>query len=80
MIPQGGGDFATGHCCAGEWLTIAVMKSMISTLLLNIEYELPKQDLSVVLTGTARERRHYQGQKCVIGTAASCQRARPDCH
>jgi fatty-acid peroxygenase len=26
MIPQGGGDHATGHRCPGEWLTIRIME------------------------------------------------------
>ncbi|WP_407149888.1 cytochrome P450 [Bradyrhizobium sp. ORS 86] len=49
MIPQGGGDFV-GHRCAGEWLTIAVMTSLMCTLVRKIEYELPEQDLTVDLS------------------------------
>jgi len=49
MIPQGGGDFHNGHRCAGEWLTIAVMKSMLRVLAGEINYAVPPQDLSVDL-------------------------------
>lgn len=49
MVPQGGGEFETGHRCAGEWLTIGAMKATIAVLLHEIEYSLPAQDLSVDL-------------------------------
>ena len=26
FIPQGGGDYLMGHRCAGEWVTVEVMK------------------------------------------------------
>jgi fatty-acid peroxygenase len=47
LIPQGGGDFFENHRCAGEWLTIAVMKAMLRTLVADIPYEFPPQDVSV---------------------------------
>ncbi|HZD91297.1 MAG TPA: cytochrome P450 [Pseudolabrys sp.] len=50
MIPQGGGDHLENHRCAGEWLTIAVMKSMLRVLTREIDYDVPGQDLSVDLS------------------------------
>jgi fatty-acid peroxygenase len=45
FIPQGGGDFQTGHRCAGEWLTIEVLKQALNVLARTIRYELPAQDM-----------------------------------
>lgn len=46
FIPQGGGDFNMGHRCAGEWVTIEVMKVSLQYLANKLEYDLPNQDLS----------------------------------
>lgn len=46
FIPQGGGDHHTGHRCAGEWLTVYVMRSFFQFLAKNITYNVPEQDLS----------------------------------
>lgn len=46
FIPQGGGDFFTGHRCAGEWLTIEMMKISLDYLTNQIDYDIPEQDLS----------------------------------
>lgn len=35
-----------GHRCAGEWVTIEVMKVSLNFLVNQITYELPDQDLS----------------------------------
>lgn len=50
FIPHGGGDFATGHRCAGEWLTIEVMKRAVGYLTRCMSYELPAQDLGYSLS------------------------------
>lgn len=50
LIPQGGGDFAGGHRCAGEWLTIETMKQAVRFLSRHLEYELPAQDLGYSLS------------------------------
>ncbi|MDX5435734.1 MAG: cytochrome P450 [Pontibacter sp.] len=47
FIPQGGGDFETGHRCAGEWITIEAMKVALQFLSNEITYTVPSQDLSV---------------------------------
>ena len=47
FIPQGGGDYGTGHRCAGEWITIAVMKLCLSFLAKKISYKMPEQDLTI---------------------------------
>lgn len=46
FIPQGGGDHYLGHRCAGEWITVDVMKITLDFLVHQITYELPKQDFS----------------------------------
>lgn len=47
LIPQGAGDHAVDHRCAGEWLTIALMRSGVSGLVHRLAYEIPPQDLRV---------------------------------
>jgi fatty-acid peroxygenase len=49
LVPQGGGDHATGHRCAGEWVTTAVMSASVRLLAQEISYDVPDQDLSVDL-------------------------------
>lgn len=46
FIPQGGGDYFMGHRCAGEWVTIEVMKVSLDYLANQIYYDIPNQDLS----------------------------------
>ncbi len=46
FIPQGGGDADFGHRCAGEHVTIAVMKETIDVFLNRYRYTVPPQDLS----------------------------------
>ena len=46
FIPQGGGDYFMGHRCAGEWVTIEVMKMSLDFLVNRMDYEVPEQDLS----------------------------------
>lgn len=45
MVPQGGGEHATGHRCPGEWLTIRLMALATRLLVDGIDYEVPEQDL-----------------------------------
>lgn len=47
LIPQGGGDHSSGHRCAGEWLTIALMKGAVRHLVDGLDYGVPSQDLRV---------------------------------
>lgn len=46
FIPQGGGDYWMGHRCAGEWVTIEVMKASVDYLVNRMNYDVPEQDLS----------------------------------
>lgn len=46
FIPQGGGDYVMGHRCAGEWVTIEMMKVSLDFLVNRMAYDLPEQDLS----------------------------------
>ena len=49
LIPQGGGDHWTGHRCAGEWITIALMRVVLDLLVGEMRYRVPPQDLHVEL-------------------------------
>ncbi|MEU5784816.1 cytochrome P450 [Micromonospora lupini] len=49
LIPQGGGDHTTGHRCAGEWITIDLMKRAVTNLTGSMRYEVPPQDLTLDL-------------------------------
>ncbi|GAB4374717.1 MAG: fatty-acid peroxygenase [Elainellaceae cyanobacterium] len=50
FIPQGGGDFATNHRCAGEWITIQIMEMTLDFLVNSIQYDLPEQELEISLS------------------------------
>ncbi|HXF62613.1 MAG TPA: cytochrome P450 [Caldilineaceae bacterium] len=50
FIPQGGGDYEDGHRCAGEWATIAVLKTAVRLLSTAMRYDLPPQNLRVSLS------------------------------
>lgn len=49
LIPQGGGDFIEGHRCAGEWITIEIMRAAVRFLTREIDYDVPDQDLGLGL-------------------------------
>ncbi|MEG8278729.1 cytochrome P450 [Streptomyces sp. AHA2] len=48
LIPQGGGDPATGHRCPGEDITIALLAALAPRLA-GLEYDVPEQDLRIPL-------------------------------
>ena len=50
FIPQGGGDFHTGHRCPGEWISIELVKTAVRMLTEEMRYEVPEQDLSIDLS------------------------------
>ncbi len=50
FIPQGGGDHYTGHRCAGEWITISLMKRAVRLLTATMTYDVPDQDLHIDLS------------------------------
>ncbi|WP_026690199.1 cytochrome P450 [Alteribacter aurantiacus] len=50
LIPQGGGDHYIGHRCAGEWMTVLVMRAFFNYISHYVSYTVPKQDLSYSLT------------------------------
>jgi len=50
FIPQGGGDHAAGHRCAGEWATIDLLKRATPLLTTAMRYEVPTQDLQIDLS------------------------------
>jgi fatty-acid peroxygenase len=49
LIPQGGGDAATGHRCPGERVAIELIK-VSAALLAGLDYDVPAQDLGVRLS------------------------------
>lgn len=49
FVPQGGGDCDNGHRCAGETVTIEVMKTSIEFLVKELDYVVPEQDLGFSL-------------------------------
>jgi fatty-acid peroxygenase len=50
FIPQGGGEHQTGHRCAGEWMSIGLLKVAFHYLSSRIEFEVLDQDLSYSLS------------------------------
>ena len=50
LIPQGGGDHLANHRCAGEWITITLMKRAVRLLTTAMRYDVPEQDLRIDLT------------------------------
>ncbi|MFI9216660.1 cytochrome P450 [Streptomyces werraensis] len=48
LIPQGGGDPATGHRCPGEGLTVGVLETLAAQLA-RMEYTVPDQNLAIPL-------------------------------
>ncbi|MDS4015313.1 MAG: cytochrome P450, partial [Candidatus Accumulibacter sp.] len=47
FVPQGGGDHNADHRCAGEWITIQLMKQASDVLTRRIRYQVPEQDLRI---------------------------------
>lgn len=50
FIPQGGGDYYVNHRCAGEWLTIEIMKVCLDMMVNHMNYDVPKQNLEYSMT------------------------------
>jgi fatty-acid peroxygenase len=48
LVPQGAGDPATGHRCAGEAATVALLRAL-AVQLARLDYEVPDQDLTIPL-------------------------------
>ncbi|MDQ0913620.1 fatty-acid peroxygenase [Streptomyces canus] len=48
LVPQGGGDRATGHRCPGEDITIALLCAL-GPRLAHLTYDVPEQDLRIPL-------------------------------
>jgi fatty-acid peroxygenase len=47
LVPQGGGDPATGHRCPGEHVALELMRAALDALLRGMRYEVPPQDLAL---------------------------------
>ena len=50
FVPQGGGEHYGGHRCAGEWITISLIKEAVAFLSGSLRYTVPEQDLSISLS------------------------------
>ena len=50
FVPQGGGEHDAGHRCAGEWLTVELMKRAVRLLTTAMRYDVPAQDLRIDLS------------------------------
>lgn len=50
LVAQGAGDYLTGHRCPAEALTLDLVKSALHLLASEVEYAVPRQDLSVDLS------------------------------
>lgn len=50
FMPQGGGDCNKGHRCAGELITIEVMKISLNFITNHLTYKVPKQNLRYPLS------------------------------
>lgn len=50
LIPQGGGNYYANHRCAGEQITVQLMKLAVRLLVTKIAYNVPRQDLRVRLS------------------------------
>ncbi|MER5476935.1 cytochrome P450 [Streptomyces sp. NPDC002734] len=48
LVPQGGGDPATGHRCPGEAVTIALLEAL-ALRLARLDHEVPEQDMRISL-------------------------------
>lgn len=46
FIPQGGGEYDIGHRCAGEWMTLDLLRVAVDYLVNHLIYTIPKQDVS----------------------------------
>src|SRR5690625_444270 len=50
FIPQGGGDYMSGHRCPGEWLTVNGMTTILKLLVHHMSYDVPEQNLTYSFT------------------------------
>ncbi|MGW3071291.1 MULTISPECIES: hypothetical protein [unclassified Kitasatospora] len=49
LIPQGGGDAATGHRCPGEEVVVA-LQELLAPRLARLDYTVPDQDPTIALS------------------------------
>lgn len=50
FVPQGGGEYLSGHRCPGERTTIELVKRAIRLLATAMDYDVPPQDLTIDLS------------------------------
>lgn len=44
FVPQGGGSYDFGHRCAGEFITIVMIRETLNFLVNDLTFEFPPQD------------------------------------
>lgn len=47
LIPQGGGTHLEHHRCAGEFITLEIMRGAVDALTRLLDYDVPQQDLGI---------------------------------
>ena len=47
LVAQGGGDHFAGHRCAGEWITIELMRVAVRHFACAMDYDVPPDDLDI---------------------------------
>ncbi|GHH36194.1 cytochrome P450 [Streptomyces candidus] len=72
LVPQGGGDPATGHRCPGEDVTVALLATLAPRLA-RLSYDVPDQDLGIALSRIPARPR----SKVVLRNTQGAQAGRP---
>jgi fatty-acid peroxygenase len=49
LIPQGGGEHDSGHRCAGEWITIGLIKTLLGLYVSEMQCDIPRQNMWIDL-------------------------------
>ncbi|WP_447002224.1 cytochrome P450 [Saccharothrix isguenensis] len=72
LVPQGAGDPETNHCCPGEPLTVAILRTL-AVRLARTDYDVPEQDMTISLRRVpARPKSGFVFEP--TGTASHCPR------
>lgn len=76
FVPQGGGDHYLNHRCAGEWITIELMKVASDFLAHRIRYDVPEQDLRIDSSSLPARGREAALSSAMLGCTNECSRPR----
>jgi fatty-acid peroxygenase len=76
LIPQGGGDHLANHRCAGEAITLEIMRRVVGLLARELHYDVPPQDLRIDMSRMpAVPRSRFVMSKVRLGASESARRA-----